>query len=122
VAADLYYLTKRSGQVASKMRFQAAQLQAYLRDGLWLRLAGTANNTMARLVEGLRTLSLELGNTPEVNIAFVRVDEALAARMEKAGLLFYGERYGMIRLVTSFQTTEAEIDDALGRIKFALTV
>jgi threonine aldolase len=120
-AAQLYYLTKRAGHVASKMRFQAAQLQAYLRDALWLRLAGAANRTMARLVQGLRNLGLELGNTPEVNMAFLRVEEVVADRMEKAGLLFYRERYGMIRLVTSFQTTEAEIDDALTRIKSALT-
>lgn len=123
VAADLYYFTKRAGHVASKMRFQAAQLQAYLRDALWLRLARTANTTMARLSQGLRELGFELINTPEVNIAFVRVEEAVTDRMERAGLLFYrgdhrGE--GMIRLVTSFQTTEAEIDEALGRIRMVL--
>src|SRR4051812_17426616 len=56
VAAELYYLTKRAGHVASKMRFQSAQVQAYLRDGLWLRLARTANSTMSRFARGLRAL------------------------------------------------------------------
>ncbi len=121
VATELYYLTKRAGHVASKMRFQSAQLLAYLRDGLWLRLASTANRTMARLAKGLRALDPELVETPEVNLAFVRVDEAVADRMEKAGLLFHRVGEGMIRLVTSFQTTEAEIDDALRRIQAALT-
>lgn len=121
VAAELYYLTKRAGHVASKMRFQSAQLHAYLHDALWLRLAGTANTTMDRLAKGLRALGLELINAPEVNLAFVRLEEAVADRMEKAGLLFYGVGDGMIRLVTSFQTSEAEIDDALRRIQSALT-
>lgn len=120
IAADLYYLTKRAGHVASKMRFQSAQLQAYLRDSLWLRLARTANTTMARLAEGLRALGLELIDTPEVNIAFIRADDALADRLEQAGLLFYGKGEGMIRFVTSFQTTEWEIDEALRRIQAAL--
>jgi threonine aldolase len=121
VTAELYYLTKRSGHVASKMRFQSAQLQAYLRDGLWLRLAASANAAMTRLTHGLRTLGFELVGTPEVNIAFVRADEAVIDRMEKAGLLFYREGERLIRLVTSFQTTRAEVDDALGRIQSALT-
>jgi threonine aldolase len=116
VAAELHYLTKRAGHVASKMRYQSAQLQAYLRDGLWLRLAGTANTTMARFAKGLRALGLDLVHLPEVNIAFVRAAEAVVARMENAGLLFHRVGDGMIRLVTSFQTSELDIDDALRRI------
>ncbi|HEV7403183.1 MAG TPA: beta-eliminating lyase-related protein, partial [Chthoniobacteraceae bacterium] len=122
VAAELYYLTKRAGHVASKMRFQSAQLQAYLRDALWLRLAGIANTAMARLANGLRALGLELVNPPDVNIAFVRAEEAVVDQMEKAGLLLFGVGEGMVRLVTSFQTTEAEVDEALERIRLALAV
>ena len=48
-AAELVYRTSRAGHVTSKMRFQSAQLIAYLRDGTWLRLAATANHQMARL-------------------------------------------------------------------------
>ena len=50
VAAELVYRTKRAGHVASKMRFQSAQLDAYLTDGLWLRLAAAANEAMAIIV------------------------------------------------------------------------
>ena len=39
-ADELVYRTKRSGHVTSKMRFQSAQVIAYLTDDLWLRLAG----------------------------------------------------------------------------------
>jgi threonine aldolase len=102
------------------MRFQSAQLQAYLHDGLWLRLAGAANSTMARLAAGLQDLGLALVNQPDVNMVFARVEESVARRMEQSGLLFYRMGPGLIRLVTSFQTTEAEVDDALARIRAAL--
>ena len=58
-ADELVYRTKRSGHVTSKMRFQSAQLIAYLTDGLWLRLADDANRQMQRLATGLRATGVE---------------------------------------------------------------
>ncbi len=120
VSQQLVYRVKRAGHVASKMRFQSVQLDAYLSGGLWLRLAHQANAAMARLAAGLERLGVELVNRPQVNIAFARVDEAAARRMADAGLLFYGIAPGVIRLVTSFQTTESQVDEALRRIEQAL--
>jgi threonine aldolase len=40
--------------------------------------------------------------------------------MADAGLLFYRMTTDTVRLVTSFQTSDEEIDDALSRIKAAL--
>jgi threonine aldolase len=112
-AAELVYRLKRAGHVASKMRFQSVQLDAYLSDGLWLRMATTANTTMARLAKGLVDLGVELISAPEVNMAFARVDDATADRLEAGGLDFYRMGEGTIRLVTSFQTTDEEVDGAL---------
>lgn len=113
---QLTYRVKRAGQVASKMRFQSAQLDAYLTDSLWLRLAGSANAAMARLAAGLERSGLDFVARPEANIAFVRVDDDFADRLEASGLLFYRTGPGVIRFVTSFQTTPDEVDDALARI------
>src|SRR5438132_943252 len=44
---------KRGGQLLSKHRFLAAQLDAYLKDDLWLELARHANRMADRLAEGL---------------------------------------------------------------------
>lgn len=122
VADDLVYRTKRAGHVTSKMRFQSAQLIAYLEDDLWLRLAARSNAAMARLAAGLAALGVEFANRPDVNMLFANVDEAVAARLEAAGLLFYRIRPGVIRLVTSWQTTDDEVDDALARFARAQTV
>ena len=89
ISEQLVYRVKRAGHVASKMRFQSAQLTRYLTDGLWLRLAGHANAAMTRLADGLRGLDVELLNDPDVNMLFARVDPAAADRMAEAGLLFY---------------------------------
>jgi threonine aldolase len=121
IAEQLVYRTKRSGHVASKMRFQSAQLIAYLTDDLWLRLARTSNAAMGRLSEGLCKLGIERLNEPDVNMLFIRVDPAVADGMADAGLLFYRMAADVVRLVTSFETTDAEVDTALTRIASALT-
>jgi threonine aldolase len=59
-------------------------------------------------------------NNPDVNMLFARIDPAAADRMADAGLLFYRMTTDSVRLVTSFQTSDEEIDDALSRIKTAL--
>ena len=121
VSEQLVYRTKRSGHVASKMRFQSVQLIAYLTDDLWLRLASHSNAAMARLAAGLGKLGVEQLNEPDVNMLFIRVDPAVADRMADSGLLFYRIAADVVRLVTSFQTTDDEVDDALTRIEAALT-
>jgi threonine aldolase len=120
ISEQLVYRVKRAGHVASKMRFQSVQLTAYLTDDLWLRLAGHSNAAMTRLAAGLRSLEVELLNDPDVNMLFARLDPGAADRMAEAGLLFYRMSDDTIRLVTSFQTTDDEVDEALQRMKAAL--
>lgn len=120
VADELVYRTKRSGHVTSKMRFQSAQLIAYLSDGLWLRLADNANVQMARLAGGLSDLGVGAVNRADVNMLFAAVDDRVATELERAGLLFYRIRPGVIRLVTSWQTTPDDVDGALAAFAAAL--
>ena len=113
IAEELVYRTKRSGHVTSKMRFQSAQVIAYLTDDLWLRLAANSNTQMKRLAAGLEPLGVRFVNRPDVNMLFVDVGTAAAAAMADAGMLFYDMGGGVIRLVTSWQTTDDDIDRAL---------
>jgi threonine aldolase len=107
------YRTKRAGHVTSKMRFQSLQLVAYLTDDLWLRLAAVANVRMVRLAGGLAELGVGFVNRPDVNMLFAEVADDAATRLEARGLLFYRISPGVIRLVTSWQTTDADVDAAL---------
>jgi threonine aldolase len=120
ISEQLIYRTKRAGHVASKMRFQSAQLAAYLTDGLWLRLAGQANSAMQYLAAGLRQRGIKLLNSPDVNIVFARLRPVAAERLAASGVLFYQISPDTIRLVTSFQTAVEEVDEALSRFDEAL--
>ena len=119
-ADELVYRTKRSGHVTSKMRFQSAQLIAYLTDDLWLRLAARSNHQMERLATGLTHADVEFLDPPDVNMVFARVPDEAATQLEASGLLFYRIGPGLIRLVTSWQTSDDDIDQALERFATAL--
>lgn len=121
-AEQLVYRTKRSGHVTSKMRFQSAQLIAYLTDDLWLRLAAHSNRQMARLAAGIEGSGVELVTRPDVNMTFAKVADEAATRLETEGLLFYRISPGIIRLVTSWQTTDADVDEAVARFVRVLGV
>ena len=111
-AEELVYRTKRSGHVTSKMRFQSAQLAAYLTDGLWLRLAAHANQRMAELVAGLAPLAdqgVRLLERVDVNMAFVELPAAAADALPEAGILCYRMTDTSVRLVTSWQTSTDDV-------------
>ena len=61
LAAEMPYRRKRGGHLFSKMRFLAAQFDAYLKDELWLRHARHANAEARRLSEGLAKLPARNG-------------------------------------------------------------
>ncbi len=119
-SAELSYRTKRAGHVASKMRFQSVQLERYLSDGLWLELAGRANAVMARLSAGLTALGIPMVAQPEANLVFVELSRSLASHLASEGVAFYdglpGGDVELSRFVTSFQTTDDEVDHVLAVI------
>jgi threonine aldolase len=115
IAEELVYRTKRSGHVTSKMRFQSAQLAAYLTDGLWLRLATNANHRMAELTAELTSLAargVRLLERVDVNMAFVELPPAAADALPDAGILCYRMSPTSVRLVTSWQTTAEDVVEA----------
>lgn len=117
VAAELRFRLKRAGHVASKGRYPAAQLDAYLTDDRWLDSAARANAAMARLVAGLAELGHHPSPTAQANIAFVAVPDEVSGRWADAGLLFYVVEPGLVRFVTSWATTPDDVDTALALIR-----
>jgi len=126
-AAAMPYQRKRAGQTLSKGRFLGAQMEAWLAGDLWLGLARRANGAARRLAEGLAAApGLRLAFPVEANEVFVVAPDAALARWRAAGAKFYdwstrsarpelapktGET--MARLVTSFETSDAEIEALL---------
>lgn len=120
LATELAYRTKRAGQLASKMRFHAAQLDAYLTDDLWLRNARQANTMAARLGDGLKAIpGTELLASPQANILFCRLPRHATEQLLAEGYTFYHDRWapGIIRFVTSFSHTPDDIDQLLDAVR-----
>lgn len=129
MAKELPFIRKRTAQLFSKSRFIAAQFEAYLKDDLWLELAGHANAMADRLRQGLSTSnSARLAWPTASNEVFAVLPlETMKAAHEK-GAKFYdwleprhmtdpvGEGEMLIRLVTSFATTADDVDAFLGAI------
>lgn len=113
---ELAFRHKRGGQLTSKMRFQTAQLDAYLTDDLWLRNARHSNALAVRLRDGLRGFpSIEILGDATSNLQFFRFPQGLAAKLHDDGFAFYHDRWakGIVRFVTSFAHSEQDIDDLL---------
>ena len=118
--ADLDVIKSRAGHTFSKARFVAAQYEAYLGDGNWLKTAGHANAMAQRLAVGIvRHGRGRLGWTPEANEVFPVLPNETIARLRGAGAMFHpwpadevqvGPDETLLRLVTSFATGAAEVD------------
>lgn len=113
---DLVNLRQRAGHGMSKTRFVAAQFEGYFADGGWLRTAAHANAMSARLSEGLaRSNAARLPWRSEANEVFPILSRQKVADLRAAGAVFHTweelpDGTEMIRLVTSFLTTEDEVD------------
>jgi threonine aldolase len=113
---------KRGGHLFSKMRFVAAQMDAYLNDGLWQIMATHANAMADRLAAGLQAApGCKVLNSIGVNMIFAEIPLGTHRRLQELGARYYPSRGGQdengpdgasyyVRLVCSFQTTEASVD------------
>ncbi|HEY0747631.1 MAG TPA: low specificity L-threonine aldolase [Steroidobacteraceae bacterium] len=118
LARDFERRRKRAGHLMSKMRFVSAQLMAYLNDGLWLDNARHANSMAAKMAQGLKTVpGARLLQSVEANELFVALPEGTVSSLEMQGFKFYrwplnlAESGVTIRLVTSFATPSADVDE-----------
>jgi len=113
---------KRGGHLFSKHRYLSAQMEAYLTDDLWLRLATHANAMGARLAKGIAALpDMHLQHPAPANMLFPEWPAGTHARLEAAGAAYYQmpapQGREAARLVTSWSTTEADVDAFLNALR-----
>jgi threonine aldolase len=110
----LAFLRKRSGHLAPKTRFLAAQLQAYMDDALWLRNAGHANAMAQRLAAGLTAIEdVRLVHPVQGNEVFITMPESMARALEQLGVRFqcnWRPQPLHHRFVCSWATEPAQVD------------
>ncbi len=112
LAHEFDYRCKQSGQLASKMRFLSAPWIGMLESGALLRHAAHANAMAARLEQRLREIpGLAIQHPRQANSVFVSVPTDTAKALQEKGWRFYQFiGGGGIRLMCSWDTTEADVD------------
>ena len=109
---------RRAGQVWSKMRFAAAQLMAYVEDGLWLRLARQSNAAAARIAAGIAALpGVRVVAPVEANELFLEIPSAVMDALERDGFQFYRRSATLARFVCRFDVTDAEADALVAALR-----
>jgi threonine aldolase len=117
---------KRGGATASKHRFIAAQIEAYLDGDLWLTLARHANAMADALSAGLTGAGCAPVWPVEANEVFAPIPVAADKRLKAAGAMYYPwpsdgialkADHMLVRLVTSFQTAQDDVDKFLAIVR-----
>lgn len=116
LAGEFEYRRKRSGHLASKMRFVSVQLEAMLADDLWL-VSGTRANALATYLAGeLKQIpGMEIAYPVETNMVFVRMPVEKAARMRAGGAQFHdwfpAQKDGTVvtRIALAFATPDEHV-------------
>jgi threonine aldolase len=111
LAREFLFVRKQGMQLASKMRYMAAQMEALLTNDLWRRNAEHANR-MARLLEQeIRKISaVKVVYTVEANGVFALLpNEAIKKIQERYFFYVWSEEESVVRWMCSFDTTEEDV-------------
>ena len=117
---QIAFLRKTSMQLPSKMRFVSAQLIALLRDGSRLAIAnGNHANGMARRLDaGIGALGLAMPNPTEANAVFPILPAGVYEKLQDEFPFYvWNHTINQVRLMCSWDTTEADVDALLEAIK-----
>jgi threonine aldolase len=126
LADDFEFRRMQGMQLASKMRFIAAQFVALFTNGLWKRNAAHAN-AMAKLL-GAQLAAIrgvELTQSVEANAVFATIPSRIVGSLQESYYFhIWNEATSEARLITSFDTTESDVmafaelvRDAMGQAK-----
>ena len=116
LAEDFLFVRKQGMQLASKMRYMAAQMEALLSNDLWKRNAEHANR-MARLLEQEVTKipRVKIVYPVEANGVFAQIPhQAIAKIQERYFFYVWSEEEAVVRWMCSFDTTEEDVRQFAG--------
>lgn len=119
---DFPYVRKQGMQLVSKMRFITAQFERYLQDGLWLENARRANAAAQRLKDKVGGLpGLRITRPVQTNAVFACLPRIAVDRLlQRYTFYVWREDPLEVRWMTSFNTTDAEVDAFAAAVAEAL--
>ncbi len=116
---DFCYIRKQGLQLASKMRFISAQFEALLTDNLWLKNAKHANKMAALLDDSVKKIpQVKVLYPVETNFVFASLPkDKIPAVLEEVLFYTWGHDGDQVRWVTTFDTTEEDINHLVNVLK-----
>lgn len=116
------YLRKNHLHLASKHRFISAQFVAWLSDGLWLSLAKHSNDMASYLCQQIHALDgVHVSQNVQSNAVFLVLPKAVIDKLHQEFRFYdWGANTNQIRLMTSFDTTQAQVDSFVHRLRHHL--
>ena len=117
--AALKYRRKQMGQLSSKMRFMAAQFEAYLSTGVWRRNAEHSNRMAQLLCQSLREVpEAKVVYPVQANSVFVQLpNKVWNALLDDYFFYLWDEATDVVRWMCSFDTTEEDIHNLVQALK-----
>jgi threonine aldolase len=112
LGGDVAFLRKQSMQLASKMRFIAAQFEALLSGQLWLASAAHANAMARRLADAVSQIAgVEVTQKVQASAVFAILPPAATASLQERWKFYvWDENTGEVRWMCSWDTTEEDVD------------
>lgn len=122
-AAAVPYLRKQRGHLVSKMRYVSAQFAALLEGELWRDLADHANHMAARLAAGVSDIGgITITQPVQSNAVFALVPPSLTEQVvSDFPYYIWDEHTHEVRWMTSWHTTEADVDAFVAALAKAAT-
>jgi threonine aldolase len=111
LAQEFLFVRKQGMQLASKMRFMAAQMEALLTNELWRRNAEHANRMARMLEEEVKKIAgVRIVYPVEANGVFAQIPrEAIKKIQERYFFYVWSEEESVARWMCSFDTTEEDV-------------
>jgi threonine aldolase len=111
LAKDFLFVRKQGMQLASKMRFVSAQMEALLTNDLWRRNAEHANQMARLLEEQVRKIpGTRIVYPVEANGVFAQIPrEAISKIQERYFFYVWSEEESVVRWMCSFDTMEEDV-------------
>jgi threonine aldolase len=122
LAGELKFLRKQSTQLASKMRYLAAQFLALSNDDLWLRNAQQANAMARRLATGVRSINgVRITQSVDGSAVFAVLPSWATERlMQKFHFYVWDAAKNEVRWMTNWATSESDVDEFINAIRAAM--
>jgi threonine aldolase len=118
LAEHARFVRMQQTQLASKMRFIAAQFLALLEGDLWLDNARHSNAMARRLADAVSAIpAVRITQKVETNAVFAALpDDAIPTLQAEFPFYTWDDRSGEVRWMCSWDTTEGDVDAFAARI------